>query len=307
METKKLDELIQLYIDYIDLKEITKESYRRILNTYSYYLKQHVKDRDPTRFDVLAYKEDLKARVHSATIQKHVVVIRNFYRWVSYSGLGLNIADGVHGVKIEPTFKRESLSEDEAIRLLDEARSHAEESIEGKRNYALVALLLTTGLRTIEIEKSDVADLSVLNEVNVLYIQGKGHDSKDAYVKLSHEVYQAIEDYLIERSDDFAPLFLNHAARSSGTRLMTRTVREVVKDMMRMIGLDSRVYSAHSLRHTCATLNLLHGGSLEETKQMLRHKDISTTVIYSHHIARAKNNSEIRVSDILFEQNHSDN
>jgi integrase/recombinase XerC/integrase/recombinase XerD len=55
-----------------------------------------------------------------------------------------------------------------------------------------------------------VDDISFVDETKVLYIMGKGHDEKDAYVKLSPEVYGLIEEYLIERQDEYKPLFINH-------------------------------------------------------------------------------------------------
>ena len=114
-----------------------------------------------------------------------------------------------------------------------------------------------------------------------------------------------IENYLIERGDDSKPLFMvhgNHESKKNNVdrRMKTKDIRYMVKELLRQIGLDSKIYSAHSLRHTCATLNLENGGSLEETQEMLRHKSIQTTMIYSHHNKRENNNSEINVSNVIF-------
>ena len=65
-------------------------------------------------------------------------------------------------------------------------------------------------------------------------------------------------------------------------------------------GLESDRLTAHSLRHTAATLNLLNGGTVEETQQLLDHKNINTTLIYSHALERAKNNSEQRIAKAIF-------
>ncbi len=69
---------------------------------------------------------------------------------------------------------------------------------------------------------------------------------------------------------------------------------------MRAAGLDSERLTAHSLRHTAATLNLLAGGSVQETQQLLRHSNIGTTMIYAHNLERAANNSEARIAAALF-------
>lgn len=64
---------------------------------------------------------------------------------------------------------------------------------------------------------------------------------------------------------------------------------------MKAAGYDSDRLTAHSMRHTAATLNLLNGGSLEETQQLLGHSNISTTMIYSHALKRTQNESENRI------------
>jgi site-specific recombinase XerD len=298
VENQDLKLVIDKYLGYLDLKEITVNSYRKILYDYYDFIKGI--PTSATRSDVLKYKDSLKKRVKSASVQKYIVVVRNFYRWFHIEGYGPNIAEGIKGAKIEPTFKRQSLTLDEAKKLLLKAKQLSKKDIEGYRNYVLIALIMTTGLRTIEVERADVSDLGVIDGVNVLWIMGKGHDDKDAYVKLSATVHELIEEYLIKRSDDLEPLFLNHSSSHKNTRIKTRTVREVVKELLRRIGLDSKVYSAHSLRHTSATLLLLNGGTLEETQQMLRHKDISTTQIYNHSLQFRESNATITVSDILF-------
>jgi site-specific recombinase XerD len=83
-------------------------------------------------------------------------------------------------------------------------------------------------------------------------------------------------------------------------RLTARSISRMIKNRLKDAGYDDSRLTAHSLRHTCATLNLLGGGSLEETQQLLRHKDISTTQAYSHALTRAKNNSESRVASAIF-------
>lgn len=287
------------YLRFTDLQEVTIDSYRRILYNYSDYMKKKGIT-SPKRTDILNYKEYLKKRVKSASIQKNIIVIRNFYKWYHIQGYGPNIAEGIKGARIEATFKREALSIEQSKKLLAKAKHLATKNICGKRNYAIVSLIITTGLRTIEIERSDVSDISKVGDLNVLYIQGKGHHDKDNYVKLSNEVYEIIMNYLKERNDDHEPLFINHSNNNKGTRLQTKTVSIVIKDLLRRIGIDSKNYTAHSLRHTVATTALMNGATLQQTQQLLRHSSIETTTIYAHNISRAENNLELEVSDLMF-------
>ena len=294
-------EIIDHYLQKIDIKENTKRSYGKMLSQYADFA--DTLPNLPTRQDVISYREKLKTRLKAASVQKHIVVIRGFYRWYYIEGFGPNAAEAIKGMKIESDFKRESLSLEAATKLLNRAKRYSNKSISGKRDYALIALLLTTGLRTIEVERADVGDISFVDETKVLYIMGKGHDEKDAYVKLSPEVYSLIEDYLIDRQDEYKPLFINHTKPYLGTRLRTRMISMIVKEMLREIGIDDPKYSAHSLRHTAASLALDLGGDLDAAQQLMRHKDISTTKIYAHRLSKAKNHLEWQISTALFSTN----
>ncbi|MBU1093349.1 MAG: site-specific integrase [Firmicutes bacterium] len=295
---ESLKERIIQYINYIDIKPATKESYQRILFEYVSYIDNL--PNLPTRHDVMKYRDRIKNRLKAASVQKHIVVIRNFYRWFYIEGYGPNIAEGIKGMKIESNFKREALSVVDSKKLLHRAEIYARKDVIGLRNYALISLLLTTGMRTIEVERSDTEDIDFIEDSQVLFVMGKGHDDKDTYVKLSPQVYAIIEEYLIKRSDEFKPLFINHGHTNYGERMQTRSIRAVVKEYLRQIGIDSPKYSAHSLRHTTATLSLLEGAGIESTQQLLRHKDPATTQIYIHKMNRRKENYEGKISDTLF-------
>lgn len=299
MEDKeRLKALMTEYIEYIDIKANSKQDYEKILREYAIFV--DTLPNLPTRVDVRQYRDHLKSIIKPTSVQKHMVVIRSFYRWYHMEDYGKNVAEGIKSMKIEPGFKHEALSVNNCKNLLDRAKKHAEEDILGIRNYALIALLLTTGLRTIEVERADVSDINFIGDIQVLYIQGKGHDDKDAFVILSPQVYTLIENYLMERQDEYLPLFINHFSIYKGERIKTRTIRAVVKELMLQIGIDDKKYSAHSLRHTAATLSLLEGAKLEETQQLLRHKDPATTQIYIHLLGKMNNQIVWKISDTLF-------
>ena len=82
--------------------------------------------------------------------------------------------------------------------------------------------------------------------------------------------------------------------------MTTRSISRAAKEYMVEIGLDDERHTAHSLRHTAATLNLLNGATLEETQQLLGHASITTTQIYAHALERANNNSEYRIAAAVF-------
>ena len=290
---------IDNYIESLDRKEITKQSYRIILIQFINFLYKK-KILLPNKRDIISYKEYLSKSVGSATIQKTIVVLRGFFRYLKMNDKYEDIMYGIRGLRIEKTFKRNSLDVEEVIMLINLAKDESSKSLTALRNYAFISLMLTTGLRTIEIVRANVKDIMPYRNKYRLYIQGKGHDDKDSYVKLSDEVYEILISYLSMRNDEYEPLFINHH-KPVGSRLDTRTIRGVVKDLLRSIGIDDKRYSAHSLRHSLATMLISDAnGTLDEAKQILRHKDIATTEIYNHSLSRNKNNVEIKVSNLLF-------
>ena len=171
-------------------------------------------------------------------------------------------------------------------------RSRAKKGITFLRDYAIISLIVTTGLRTVEVSRADVEDIVSINGTTYLYVQGKGHDDKDDPIKLPDYVLETINEYLSKRDSDAKPLFLNHAKRSDRTRIKPKTISELVKNSLRLIGLDDKRYTAHSLRHTCATIALLNGASIQEVQMTLRHKSINTTTIYTHNLSRETNDVE---------------
>ncbi len=291
---------ISKYLESLDLKEITKKSYAKILTTFTRYLKVRF-ILLPSKKDILDYKEHLAKSVRSASIQKTIVVLRGFFTYLDSEGIYKNIIVGVKGAKIEPTFKREAFSLEDLKKIVELAKEKSD-SLLGLRNYAIILLMVTTGLRTIEIERSSISDLSSINRRHLLYVQGKGSDDKDNYVKLSNEVFKVITSYLIKRNDELEPLFITHGTNHLNKRIQTRTIRGVVKEYLRQIGIDDKRYTAHSLRHSVATNLIKYGNvTLEEAKQVLRHKDIKTTEIYNHAVIRDENEGELIMSKLILE------
>ena len=170
-----------------------------------------------------------------------------------------------------------------------------------KRDYAMILLMLTAGLRTIEVSRANIEDMQLKGDNMVLYIQGKGKDEKNDYVKIAPQVEKAIREYLKARKpvSNKDALFIS-TSNNKSNRLTTRSIRGVVKEHLISAGYESDRLSAHSLRHTAGTLNIINGGTLDETQQLLRHSNINTTMIYLHNLERDKNNSENRIADAIF-------
>lgn len=292
------EDLYSRFINYIDAKPKTIATYTRALKQFFAYLYNN-NINHPQRADVIAFREELKASGHKpTTIQNYITTVRLFFQWTEQEHTYENIATHIKGAKIDQGHKKDYLTGKQVKTLISDIDRTTEQ---GQRDYAILSLMITTGLRTIEVVRADIGDLRAVGNDTVLYIQGKGHDEKTAFVKVSEPVEMAIREYLKTRqTDGQQPLFASDANRNKGERMTTRSISRIVKENLISAGFNSERLTAHSLRHTAATLNLLNGGTIEETQQLLRHTSINTTMIYAHHLDRMNNKSEDRVAKAIF-------
>lgn len=291
-------ELFDRWTAYLDAAPKTVETYTRNIRPFAYFLKVNGIT-NPTRDDVISYRDQIKAKYKPSTVQAYTMAVKLFYQWTAQEGIYPNIAEKVKGAKLDTDYKKDYLTSKQVSKLF---QSIDRTTLKGKRDYAIIALMITSGLRTIEISRANIEDMRNVADFTALYIQGKGHDEKNTFVKVAEPVEAAIRDYLTARgrAGSSEPLFASDAHRNAGGRMTTRSISRIVKDNLKAAGFDSDRLTAHSMRHTAATLNLLNGGSIEETQQLLRHTNINTTLIYSHALERAKNNSEQRIAAAIF-------
>lgn len=286
-------ELFTRWIAYIDASPKTVASYTRSIRQFANWLAAN-EIAQPSREDIISYRDSLKGTHRPATVAAYMAAVKLFFQWTATEGLYPNIAEHIKGAKVDAGHKKDYLSAGQANYLLKTIDTSNEA---GKRDYAMMAIMLTTGLRTISIIRADVDDL----QGDKLYYQGKGHDEKADYVRLSPPVAHALQIYLDARHAQHGqPLFTSVAHRNAGGRMDTRSISRIAKDALVSAGMNSDRLTAHSLRHTAATLNLLNGGTLEETRQLLGHSNINTTLIYAHALEREQNQSEQRISNAIF-------
>ena len=287
------------FLSYLDASPKTAETYSKALRRMFGYFALHGL-REPRREDIIAFREELKASGHRpATVHVYIAAARRFFGWTAQEGLYPNIADRLKGAKLDRGHKRDYLTSTQVKAVL---ASIGLDGLGGLRDYALVTLMVTAGLRTIEVIRANVGDLRTFGDETVLYVQGKGHDERSEYVKVSAPVERAIRAYLGARkaTDEAAPLFSSGANKNRGGRMTTRSISRIVKDKLRAAGYDSCRLTAHSLRHTAVTLSLLAGKDLAEVQQFARHSQLATTMIYAHHLERAKNSCGEAITAAIF-------
>ena len=292
-------ELYSRYIAYLDASPKTVETYTKALRQLFSYLSLNGITR-PGREDLLAFRDELKASGHKpTTVQNYITATRLFFQWTAQEGLYPNIAEHLKGAKLDREHKKDYLTSGQVKEILTAVDRG---DLQGLRDYAILTLMITGGLRTIEVVRADIGDLRTAGNSTVLFVQGKGHEEKTDFVKISPQVEKAIRAYLKARGQaaDTEPLFTSLSHNSAGQRLTTRSISGMVKERMRAAGYDSARLTAHSLRHTAVTLSLLAGKDITEVQQFARHANLATTMIYNHALDKAKNSCGEAVAAAIF-------
>ncbi|PIV09516.1 hypothetical protein COS31_03855 [Candidatus Roizmanbacteria bacterium CG02_land_8_20_14_3_00_36_15] len=156
--------------------------------------------------------------------------------------------------------------------------------IMGLRDRAILEVLFSTGLRVSELVSLNRDEANIkTGEFSVL---GKG--GKRRVVFLSKKAKEWLNQYLRKRDDSYRPLFIRYSGPKSKLgltdeklRLSARSIERLVEKYRKKAGLVDRL-GPHALRHSFATDLLNHGADLRAVQEMLGHKNISTTQIYTH-------------------------
>ena len=277
--TLNIENIVATFISEQDVKESSKRVYSRTLKQYFNYIEEEALQLNIiTRANILNYKDNLlNSGLSSLTVGSYLTVVRKFYEWLEANKIYPNVAKGIKTPTRKQQFRKQPLQPLQAKALLKHMRGQS------KRDYAIVNLLLRTGLRTIEVVRANIEDITFKGSQRVLLVHGKGRNEKDNFVILTDKVFKPIEAYLSQRgrANVNEPLFTSTSNNSKGERLTTRTISQIAKEALKVIGLDNRSYTAHSLRHTTAVNILRAGGSLEMAQFTLRHTNPATTQIYT--------------------------
>ena len=280
------DRLEGFVTEYLkDKSPETRGTYRRTLNEFERYHATRAA-RPSSRFrwverDVEAYKTYLmeERELSQVSVSTYLTALRRLCDYLVARGeLDDNPARGVKGNRRPQSHTRGVLTEDEVEALFEAVPKTTEI---GRRDRALIALMVYGGLSEVELVRADVGDVDRTLMGTFLHVQGKGRQSKDEAVPLDAAAIDPLEIYLMERDGaaPTEPLFVSHGHRSAGTRLNTRSVRGRVNTHLRAAKVKRRGISPHSLTHTAALIWLNSGMAVEEVRRRMRHGTLETTMI----------------------------
>ena len=277
----------------LDVRPTTAEGYtKKVRDFLAWAARANVIE--PKAGDILAYKRQLTERGLSPySVSAYLTAVRRFFTWAETEDLYPNIARGVRGAKTRRGHAKDALTVAQVRAVLNVATDD--------RERALLVLLFTTAIRSVETVRANVGDLRTKGERTVLWVWGKGRETADDFVVVPEKAATELYRYLKTRENvtTSAPLFAGAGNRNRG-RLTTRTIRRIVTGAYRRAELSSPTITTHSTRHTAVTLALTAGATVQEAQALARHASIATTQIYAHNLDRLTAGTEDRIAGAIF-------
>ncbi|MBP3921006.1 MAG: tyrosine recombinase XerC [Bacilli bacterium] len=278
-----MEKLILLFIEYLEYeKRYSKKTvinYENDLEQFNNYLKQNKIDdiKKITYNTIRKYLSFLHDNNYeSSSTCRKISSLRSFFKYmIKQKKINSNPMILISNPKKEkklPTY----LNYNEMEIFLNSIDTSTKEGI---RDKLIIELLYSTGIRVSELTNIKIKDIKI--KENQIYILGKGN--KERIVLFGSKAKECLKEYLVSYKEHFKGnieeyyLFIN----KKGTKLSTNKIELIVKDTLRKSSLKLKV-SPHTLRHTFATHLLDSGADLKSVQELLGHKNLKTTAIYTH-------------------------
>jgi len=278
---KTTTELIEMFLQDQDVNNLSRREYKIYLKRWLFYcVCQKIDVRNPRRADVIAYKSFLQKQGKAVcTVDIYLSTVKRYFGWLEDQGIYSNIAAGVHSPKRYKGHRKGYLHPDQVTAMLNKM---PKVTIIDLRNFAIVNMMVRSGIRRIELQRMNVGDLKVIEGNPIVKLQRKGRVEKDSNLGLTCKIVDPINDYLClrESANDNEPMFINHCHFHSNQRISVITISRIIKKALKNVGVDDSRITAHSLRHTAAITALRAGASLLDVQQMLGHSSMETTRLY---------------------------
>ena len=293
-EDVSLERLINRYLSYIEIEKnyspYTIEKYKHYLQIFQKWFLKHYQQEYIQRLTseivrsyriFLSHHENDQGRTMSISTQSYYIIgLRAFLRYLARKGIKSLAPEKIDLPKAE-SHSLKFLSREQVERLLEMPNL---QKIEGLRDRAILEVLFSTGLRVSEMMKLDRDKIDL--KQREFGIIGKGR--RPRVVFLTERAATWLERYIKSREDSNKPLWIRLSGKktdptssSEKMRLTVRTIQRIVEKYRLMAGLPVKV-SPHVLRHSFATSLLQNGADLRSVQEMLGHKNVSTTQIYTH-------------------------
>jgi site-specific recombinase XerD len=288
-----LAEQIDNFLEYLEIEKncskLTLRDYRHYLEVFERWFSTTMPHKTIAELDLpsvrrfrvyLANVTDEKGRqLKKVTQNYYVIALRSFLRFLIKNDIQTLEPSKIDLPKTESRSLK-FLEREQVERLVTMPDTSTEE---GTRDRTILELLFSTGLRVSELAKLNHEQINL--ERREFGVIGKG--GKGRIVFVSDRAAEWIGRYLSLRTDPFKPLFIRYSGKvdeendGEKMRLTVRSIERIVKKYVRMARLPVDA-TVHTMRHSFATDLLMNGADLRSVQEMLGHKNIATTQIYTH-------------------------
>lgn len=282
---------VNSFLNYIDVTEKTRETYKIALKQFCEYLYTNG-IKNPTRDDIIEYREYLIKEHKPTTVNGYLIAIRNLYDYLEYEGITKNITKKVKGVKLEQKHLKRGLSIEEIDKVLNVCKD--------LREQLMIKMMVNLGLRCNELVNIQLEDFYDDKGVVMLKILGKARSGiKQDSIKIDNRLFDMIRNYIREYNI-VNYLFTSTSNHNKNGKLTTKTIRVTITGLFKKAGLDMNMISSHSLRHSTCELLLENGIDIREVSEFMRHKNLATTLIYSKAINQRNSQTSNVLANVLF-------
>ena len=287
------------FLEYCEVEKglspVSSRNYHNFLKVFVNWLKSHnltqLKPHELTPKHIWDYrlhlsrkKDNLGQYLKKTTQSYYLIAVRNLLNYLTEKDITSLPAKKIKLPKLTDKDKAIKFLKFEQIEKLLNMPDIS--TISGLRDRAILEVLFSTGMRVSELTSLNINLFDKNNLLNKkfnnleLSITGKGGRIRTIY--FSNQSLGWLSDYLKTRNDLYTPLFINYQRNKNDEhRLTPRSVEELVKKYTIMAGLPVDA-TPHTLRHSYATDLLDQGADLRSVQELLGHKNILTTQIYTH-------------------------
>uniref|UniRef100_UPI0013EDF41F tyrosine-type recombinase/integrase n=1 Tax=Dysgonomonas sp. ZJ709 TaxID=2709797 RepID=UPI0013EDF41F len=254
--------------------ENTRKEYLSRIKHFIHFVKLH-----GINFNTyLEYKRYLSSidTLSVSTKNKYLISAKIFIDGLNnLQRLPFQINTKVRGFKQSKLHKKDGLCDEDISKIVVYC-SALELTLKNLRLKSILSLLIFQGLRQVEITRLDVTDINLKDKT--AYIIGKGQNDKER-IHLHPSTVKVLKEYLHTYRMRNGALFRSESNFSSGSRLTTKSIREIIKKVLNELDIDG---STHGFRHFFITkLIKSYKGELLTVSKYSRHRSIQMLEVYN--------------------------
>jgi site-specific recombinase XerD len=281
--------IINEFLSEQDISDISRKAYRNWLKPFQKWATDNAANvHDIKKYQIINYKKHITGTYQDKSVNCYLTAIRMLYNWMeSNRMIQGNPTTGVKLIRLNKPYRKKSLTTNQVVALM----TSFNDSPTSRRNKAIVTLMLSTGMRAVEVSRVLKSDITP----EAIEVQGKGRFTKDTKIKMDANIYNICMAQIINQETNY----LFHTIQ--GQPLTPKYISEIISQQMKAADIKTKDISCHSLRHTYAIRVMSKTNDLMRVMEYMRHSNPKTTMVYMGAIKA--NNPE---NDTMIHELHKD-